>query len=102
MQPIGYSECTPSIPVSRPLRMAITPNCRGSGPLEQIPDELAVTFLEDVQRQEHAGVQHRAEREQRQQLAHPPPSLHYDLTPATAGYGSRTILPSVWPPASSR
>jgi len=39
-------------------------------PPEQVPHQLPVAFLEDMQRQEHAGIQHRAEREQRQRLRH--------------------------------
>ena len=42
------------------------------GPVEQVPDEPPVPVLEDMQRQEHAGIEHRAEREQRQHLAHGP------------------------------
>src|ERR1019366_8879820 len=42
----------------------------GVRPVEQVPNELAVPFLEDVQRQQHARIEHRAERKQRHHLAH--------------------------------
>jgi membrane-bound lytic murein transglycosylase B len=60
---MSCSALTPSAPVSRPLRIAMTP-------IEQVADELLVARLEDVQRQPHAWEQHRGQREQGQHLAH--------------------------------
>jgi hypothetical protein len=39
-------------------------------PVEQVSDQPPVTILEDVQGQDHAGVQHRSQREERQRLGH--------------------------------
>jgi hypothetical protein len=44
----------------------------GVRPVKQVTHELTVPFLENVQRQEHARVKHRAERKQRHHLAHRP------------------------------
>src|SRR6266567_4620293 len=67
------------------------------GPVEQVADELPVPLLEDVQRQQHAGVEHRAEREQRQHLAH-----NTILRDGPRVQNVRTIFPRIWPLASRR
>jgi len=64
-------------------------------PVEQVADELPVPLLEDVQRQHHAGVEHRAEREQRQHLAH-----NAILRDGARVQNVRTIFPRIWPLAS--
>src|SRR4029077_12538791 len=46
-------------------------------PVLQIADKLPVPVLEDVQGQQKAGEEHRAEREQRQRFAHDPTLLRY-------------------------
>src|SRR5208282_2330182 len=48
----------------------------GVRPVEQVADELTITLLEDMQRQDHARVEHRAEWEQRQHLARRPRLAH--------------------------
>ena len=59
-------------PTSRPSRMATTPNMRGSSSRSssERPDEQPVALLEDVQREQQAGEQHAAQREQRDPLGH--------------------------------
>jgi len=46
------------------------PELSGLRPVKQLGHQRAVPLLEDVQRQAHAGKQHRRQREQRQHLAH--------------------------------
>ena len=51
-------------PTSLPRSIRTTPNSCG-GSVETVADQLLVSRLEDVKRQDHAGQQHRAQREHR-------------------------------------
>src|SRR5208282_6756414 len=58
-------------------------------PVKQVPGEPSVPLFEDVQRKEHAGVEHRAEREQRQHLAHDDDSTRLRVALRPSGRSSR-------------
>ena len=73
VQPTSYSVTGLPASTSHPRRIATTPISRGGarGQRQEVADQAAIALLEDVQRQDEAGKQNRAERKEGEGRRHP-------------------------------